>query len=99
MGIVPVVLVLATIALGAAAVSSLGGTETPRVGCEPPDGIPVRVLCPATKDAAVVRVAISVAEPACVVVGCDRFPDGMLRCDRECFPLDLMRRPPRVAAA
>ena len=97
--ILPVALILATIAFGAAAVSSLGGTEAPRVGLEPPGGIPVRVVCPATDDAAVVRIAISVAEPACVVVGCDRFPDGVHRCDRECFPLDLMRRPPRAAAA
>lgn len=97
--ILPVMLVLAAIALGAAAVSSLDGTEAPRVGREPPDGIPVRVLCPATDGTAVVRVAISVAEPACVVVGCDRFPDGVLRCDRECFPLDLMRRPPLATAA
>jgi hypothetical protein len=99
MDIVPVVLVLATLALGAAAVSSLEGTEAPRVGREPPDGIPVRVRCPATDGTAVVRVAISAAEPACVVVGCDRFPDGRLSCDRECFPLDLMRRPPRAVAA
>jgi hypothetical protein len=99
MVVVSVVLVLATIALGAAAVASLGGTETPRVGCEPPEGIPVRVQCPATVGTAVVRVAISLAEPACVVVGCDRFPHGVLSCDRECFPLDLMRRRPRPAAA
>jgi hypothetical protein len=45
-----------------------------------------------TGGTAVVRVAISVAQPALVVVACERFPDGVLRCNGECFPLDLMRR-------
>ena len=56
--------------------------------------VPVRVLCPASGGDAVVRLAISVAQPACVVVGCERFPDGALQCNRECFPLDLARRRP-----
>lgn len=97
--VVAVALVLATIALTAAAVSVLGGTMTPRVGCEPPEGVPVCVLCPATGGTALVRLAINVANPACVVVGCDRFPDGALQCDRECFPLDLTRRRPFASAA
>jgi hypothetical protein len=59
---------------------------------QPPEGVPVRVLCPTTGGTAVVRVAISVAQPALVVVACERFPDGVLRCEGECFPLDLMRR-------
>lgn len=91
---VAVAVVLATIALSAAAVSSLGGTTAPRVGCEPPGGVPVRVVCPTTGEPAVVRLAASVAHPACVVLACDRFPDGVLRCDAECFPLDLARRRP-----
>ncbi|HEV2751728.1 MAG TPA: hypothetical protein VGV12_14495 [Gemmatimonadales bacterium] len=61
--------------------------------------VPVRVMCPATGGEAMVRVAISVANPACVVVGCDRFSDGVLQCDRECFPLDLTRRRPFASAA
>jgi hypothetical protein len=60
--------------------------------------VPVRVMCPAGGEA-MVRVAISVANPACVVVGCDRFSDGVLRCNRECFPLDLTRRRPFASAA
>ena len=61
--------------------------------------VPVRVMCPATGGEAMVRVAISVANPACVVVGCDQFSDGVLQCDRECFPLDLTRRRPFASAA
>lgn len=97
--IVPVALLLATVALSGAALWSLGGTRAPRVGLEPPEGVPVHVLCPATGGSAVVQVAISVARPACVVVGCDRFADGVVRCDRECFPLDLARRRPFASAA
>jgi hypothetical protein len=96
--IVPVALVLATVGLSTAAISSLGRTQAPRVGYEPPEGVPARVLCPASGEPAVVRVAISVARPACVAVGCDRFPDGVLHCDGECFPLDLMRRRPLGSA-
>jgi hypothetical protein len=71
------------------------------MGCEPSEGVPVRVLCPASGGTAVVRVAISLAQPACVALACDRFSDGVLRCDGECFPLDLMRRraPPSATRA
>lgn len=88
------VALFATVALCGAVIASLRGTSAPRVGYEPPEGVPVRVLCPASGGAAVVRLAISVAKPACVVVACDRFPNGVFQCDRECFPLDLMRRRP-----
>ncbi|HZI22774.1 MAG TPA: hypothetical protein VFD76_09650 [Gemmatimonadales bacterium] len=98
MTIVAVALVLATVALSAAVTSSLSGTQAPRVGCEPPDGVSVGVLCPVSGGTALVQVAISVAQPACVVLACDRFPDQVLRCDGECFPLDLMRRRPLSSA-
>lgn len=58
----------------------------------PPEGIPVRALCPELGGAVVVRVAASVADPALVVVSCERFPDGAPQCDRACFPLDFLRR-------
>ncbi len=92
--LVPVALLCATIALSAAAVWSLGETPSPRVGCEPPEGVSVRALCPESGGPAVVRVAISVANPAVVVLACERFPDGACQCDRACFPLDLERRRP-----
>ena len=97
--LVPAVLLCASIALSAAAVSSLGETLAPRVGCEPPEGVPVRVVCPLSGEAAVVRVAIRVANPAFIVVSCERFPDGACDCDRACFPLDLERRRPFGIAA
>ncbi len=97
--LVPVVLLCATIALSAAAVWSLGETPSPCVGCEPPDGVPVRVLCPESGQPAVARVAINVANPAFVVLSCERFPDGACQCDRACFPLDLERRRPFALAA
>ena len=58
----------------------------------PPEGIPVRALCPVLGGSVVVRVATSVADPALVVVSCERFPDGAPQCDRACFPLDFLRR-------
>ena len=67
--------------------------------CEPPEGLPVRVLCPELGGPAVVRVAMSVADPAFVVLSCERFPDGACQCDRACFPLDLERRRPFALAA
>ncbi len=97
--LVPAVLLCASIALSAAAVSSLGETLAPRVGSEPPEGVPVRVLCPESGQPAGVRVAISVANPAFVVLSCERFPDGAYQCDRACFPLDLERRRPFALAA
>jgi len=39
------------------------------------------------------------ANPAFVVVSCERFPDGACECDRACFPLDLERRRPFGIAA
>ncbi len=96
--LVPVALLCATIALGATAAWSLRETPSPRVGYEPPDGVPVRALCPVLGGSAVVRVTISVANPACVVLSCERFTDGALQCDRACFPLDLTRRHPFVSA-
>jgi len=96
---VPEALLGPTIALNGAAARSLGGTASPRVGCEPPEGVPVRVVCPLSGEAAVVRVAIRVANPAFIVVSCERFPDGACECDRACFPLDLERRRPFALAA
>ncbi len=97
--LVPVALLCATTSLSAAAAWSLSETPSPRVGCEPPEGLPVRVLCPDSGQPAGVRVAISVANPAFVVLSCERFPDGACRCDRGCFPLDLERRRPFALAA
>ena len=94
MVLVAVALLCATMALSANAVWSLRATPSPRVGHEPPEGVPVRVQCPALGGSAVVRVATSVANPALVVLSCERFPDGAPQCDRACFPLDLMRRAP-----
>lgn len=96
MALVPVMLLSATVVLSVAAVWMLGVTRSPRVGCEPPGGVPVRVMCPESGGSALVRVAISVADPAIVVLSCERFPDGVCRCDRACFPLDLDRRRPFV---
>jgi hypothetical protein len=62
----------------------------------PPEGVPVEVLCPVLAGSAVVRVGTSVANPALVVLSCDRFADGVPRCDRACFPLDLVRRRPFI---
>ena len=97
--LVPVALLCATTALSAAAAWSLSETPSPRVGCEPPEGLPVRVLCPELGEPAVVRVAMSVAHPAFVVLSCERFPDGACQCDRACFPLDLEPRRPLALAA
>ena len=96
MVLVTVALLCATIALAATAVGSLLETPSPRVGHEPPEGVPVNALCPVLGGSAVVHVATSVAHPALVVLSCDRFPDEELRCDRACFPLDLVRRRPFV---
>ena len=99
--------ILATAIVGVCPVYAAFGLDTrPRSRPQPPrdattvpqDSLPVRVLCPATGGTALVRVAISVAQPALVVVACERFPDGVLRCDGECFPLDLMRRRPVASA-
>ncbi|PYO97341.1 MAG: hypothetical protein DMD60_07315 [Gemmatimonadetes bacterium] len=97
--LVPVALLCATIALNGAAAWSLRETASPRVGCEPPEGVAVRVVCPLLGVAAAVRVAVSLANPAFVVVSCERFPDGACECDRACFPLDLERRRPFGIAA
>ena len=99
MVLVPVALLCATMALSAAAAWSLGETASPRVGCEPPEGVPVGVVCPETGGPALVRVAISVTNPAFVVLSCERFPAGACACDRACFPLDLERRRPFALAA
>jgi len=94
MVLIPVALLGAAITLGATAWWSLRETPSPRVGHEPPDGVPVRALCPVLGESFVVQVATSVADPALVVLACERFPDGAPRCDRACFPLDLVRRRP-----
>jgi hypothetical protein len=65
----------------------------------PPEGIPVRALCPVLGGSVVVRVATSLADPALVVVSCERFPGEAPRCDRACFPLDLVRRRPFASRA
>jgi len=96
--LVPVALLCATTALSAAAAWSLSETASPRVGYEPPEGVPVRVVCPVSGGAALVQVAISIANPAFVVLSCERFPDGACECDRACFPLDLERRRPFALA-
>jgi hypothetical protein len=97
MVLIPVAMLGATIALGAMALWSLRETPSPRVGHEPPDGVPVRALCPVLGGSVVVQVATSVAAPALVVLSCERFPDGAPQCDRACFPLDLMRRRPSAS--
>jgi hypothetical protein len=94
MMLIPVAVLGATIALGATAIWSLRKTPSPRVGHEPPDGVPVRALCPLLGESVVVHVATSLADPALVVVACERFPGEAPRCDRACFPLDLVRRRP-----
>ena len=97
MVLMPVAVLGATVALGAIALAALRETPSPRVGHEPPDGVPVRALCPVVGESVVVQVATSVAAPALVVLSCKRFPDGAPRCDRACFPLDLMRRRPSAS--
>lgn len=94
MVLIPVAVLGATVALGAIALAALRETPSPRVGHEPPDGVPVRALCPVVGESVVVHVATSLADPALVVLACERFPGEAPRCDRACFPLDLVRRRP-----
>src|SRR5690242_13039139 len=94
MVLIPVAVLGATVALAASVLAALGETSSPRVGHEPPDGVPVRALCPVVGESVVVHVATSLADPALVVLACERFPGEAPHCDRACFPLDLARRRP-----
>ncbi len=49
-------------------------------------GVPARLECPVTGDLALVEIGFDPVGGRLAVVGCERFPDGVFQCGRECFP-------------
>lgn len=87
--LLPAGILLATIALGALAAVSLAGS---RPSAPSPRGVgtPAQLRCPMTGDLARVRIGVDLAAHSLSVLSCERFQDGMITCDRDCFPSQLL---------
>lgn len=82
--LVPAAILLAVIALvGLAALSSARSPRTPPLLTA---GVPAQLRCPVTGDLKRVRIGLDLPTRTLAVLSCERFVDGVITCDRACFP-------------
>ena len=87
-------IVLATLVVGLSVVVSLARVRPPAPGRQDAAGVPAKILCPVIGGIQRVEIGFEPMDRGLAVLWCEHFPDGLIECDRGCFPaLDQTRTP------